>query len=166
MDEFSVRDASSGFVRWGSCELFLTGRRLSAVSRSGVGRGVADPGDRVVHLSALMGALFDGPTPVVDRVALGDAREGRSARIGGAGGRSQLASPGTRLLRGRGTTRASIGTLALHRGRHEWSEGREIPRRRGNPDGAACRSDLPAGARDGIWTLAPVPDRSVVLQSC
>jgi DNA-binding CsgD family transcriptional regulator len=38
-----------------------------------VGSGVADLSDGVVELSALMEALFDGPSPVLDRAALGDA---------------------------------------------------------------------------------------------
>ncbi|HEX4219987.1 MAG TPA: AAA family ATPase [Acidimicrobiales bacterium] len=37
------------------------------------GSGVADPGDTVVQLSVLMEALFEGPSPVLDRAALGDA---------------------------------------------------------------------------------------------
>ncbi len=44
-------------------------RRLSI----GVGSGVADPGDTVVQLSMLMEALFAGPSPILERTALGDA---------------------------------------------------------------------------------------------
>ena len=44
-------------------------RRLSI----GVGSGVADPGDTVVQLSVLMEALFAGPSPILERTALGDA---------------------------------------------------------------------------------------------
>jgi DNA-binding CsgD family transcriptional regulator/alkylhydroperoxidase/carboxymuconolactone decarboxylase family protein YurZ len=38
-----------------------------------VGGGVADPGDTVVQLSVLMEALFEGPSPILERTALGDA---------------------------------------------------------------------------------------------
>src|ERR1700722_818875 len=38
-----------------------------------VGVGVADPGDSVVQLSALMEALFAGPAPLLGRAGLGDA---------------------------------------------------------------------------------------------
>jgi DNA-binding CsgD family transcriptional regulator len=38
-----------------------------------IGSGVAEPCDTVVQLSALMGALFDGPSPILQRAALGDA---------------------------------------------------------------------------------------------
>ena len=38
-----------------------------------VGIGVADPGDSVVQLSALMEALFAGPSPILGRGGLGDA---------------------------------------------------------------------------------------------
>ena len=38
-----------------------------------VGVGVADPGDSVVQLSALMEALFAGPSPILGRAGLGDA---------------------------------------------------------------------------------------------
>ena len=38
-----------------------------------VGSGVADPGDTVVQLSVLMEALFEGPSPILERTALGDA---------------------------------------------------------------------------------------------
>ena len=37
-----------------------------------VGSAVADPDDRVVHLAALMRALFDGPTPLLERAALSE----------------------------------------------------------------------------------------------
>jgi hypothetical protein len=38
-----------------------------------VGVAVADPGDTVVQLSVLMEALFEGPSPILERTALGDA---------------------------------------------------------------------------------------------
>jgi DNA-binding CsgD family transcriptional regulator len=38
-----------------------------------VGSAVADPGDRLVHLGALMEALFDGPTPLLERAELAEA---------------------------------------------------------------------------------------------
>src|ERR1700689_1248097 len=38
-----------------------------------VGGGAADPGDTVVQLSVLMEALFEGPSPILERTALGDA---------------------------------------------------------------------------------------------
>ena len=38
-----------------------------------VGGGAADPGNTVVQLSVLMEALFDGPSPILERTALGDA---------------------------------------------------------------------------------------------
>jgi DNA-binding CsgD family transcriptional regulator len=38
-----------------------------------VGGGVADPGDTVVQLSVLMEALFEGPSPILQRTALRDA---------------------------------------------------------------------------------------------
>ena len=38
-----------------------------------VGRGVADPGDTIVQLSPLMEALFDGPSPILERDSLGNA---------------------------------------------------------------------------------------------
>ncbi len=38
-----------------------------------VGCGTADPADTVVQLAALMEALFDGPSPILERRALGDA---------------------------------------------------------------------------------------------
>jgi DNA-binding CsgD family transcriptional regulator len=50
-------------------EVVTAARRLSIK----VGSGVADPCDTVVQLSALMEALFDGPSPILDRAALGDA---------------------------------------------------------------------------------------------
>src|ERR1700685_655953 len=37
----------------------------------GVGCGVADPGDTVVQLSVLMQALFEDPSPILERTALG-----------------------------------------------------------------------------------------------
>jgi DNA-binding CsgD family transcriptional regulator len=39
----------------------------------GVGSGTADPSDTMVQLSALMRALFEGQTPILNRSALGDA---------------------------------------------------------------------------------------------
>jgi DNA-binding CsgD family transcriptional regulator len=44
-------------------------RRLSIQ----VGSGAADPGDTVVQLSVLLEALFEGPSPILERTALGDA---------------------------------------------------------------------------------------------
>ena len=38
-----------------------------------VGSCAADPGDRMVEMSTLMAALFDGPEPILDRVALPDS---------------------------------------------------------------------------------------------
>jgi DNA-binding CsgD family transcriptional regulator len=38
-----------------------------------VGCGTADPADTVVQLSVLMEALFEGPSPILERPALGDA---------------------------------------------------------------------------------------------
>ena len=38
-----------------------------------VGLGVADPANSVVPLSVLMEALFEGPSPILERTALGDA---------------------------------------------------------------------------------------------
>ncbi len=38
-----------------------------------VGYGAADPADTVVQLAVLMEALFDGPSPILERTALGDA---------------------------------------------------------------------------------------------
>src|ERR1700678_2915564 len=39
----------------------------------GDGRGVADPANAVVPMSVLMEALFEGPPPILERAALGDA---------------------------------------------------------------------------------------------
>ena len=50
-------------------EVAAMARRLSIR----VGRGVADPADTVVQLSVLMEALFEGPSPILERTALGDA---------------------------------------------------------------------------------------------
>jgi DNA-binding CsgD family transcriptional regulator len=50
-------------------ELAAMARRLSI----NVGSGVADPADTVVQMSVLMEALFEGPSPVLQRAALGDA---------------------------------------------------------------------------------------------
>ncbi len=50
-------------------EVAAMARRLSIR----VGSGVADPADTVVQLSVLMEALFEGPSPVLARTALGDA---------------------------------------------------------------------------------------------
>ena len=50
-------------------EVAAMARRLSIR----VGGGVADPGDTVVQLSVLMEALFEGPSPILERTALGDA---------------------------------------------------------------------------------------------
>jgi DNA-binding CsgD family transcriptional regulator len=50
-------------------EVAAMARRLSIR----VGVGVADPGDSMVQLSPLMEALFAGPSPILDRAALGDA---------------------------------------------------------------------------------------------
>jgi predicted ATPase len=50
-------------------EVVAMARRLSIR----VGSGVADPGDTVVQLSPLMEALFDGPSPILERDALGHA---------------------------------------------------------------------------------------------
>ena len=50
-------------------EVASMARRLSIR----VGCGVADPGDTVVQLSVLMEALFEGPSPILERTALGDA---------------------------------------------------------------------------------------------
>jgi DNA-binding CsgD family transcriptional regulator len=48
---------------------------MSAAQAAGfaVGHGVAEPADVAVQLAALMGALFDGPTPPLDRSALRDS---------------------------------------------------------------------------------------------
>ena len=45
-----------------------------------VGSGVADPGDTVVQLSVLMEVLFDGPSPILERTALGDAHSSPEQR--------------------------------------------------------------------------------------
>ena len=50
-------------------EVAAMARRLSIR----VGCGVADPADAVVQLSVLMEALFEGPSPILERTALGDA---------------------------------------------------------------------------------------------
>jgi len=50
-------------------EVAAMARRLSI----GVGCGVADPSDTVVQLSVLMEALFEGPSSILERAALGDA---------------------------------------------------------------------------------------------
>ena len=50
-------------------EVAAMARRLSIR----VGCGVADPADTVVQLSVLMEALFEGPSPILERTALGDA---------------------------------------------------------------------------------------------
>ena len=50
-------------------EVAAMARRLSIR----FGGGVADPGDTVVQLSVLMEALFEGPSPILERSALGDA---------------------------------------------------------------------------------------------
>ena len=50
-------------------EVAAMARRLSIR----VGVGVADPGDTVVQLSVLMEALFEGPSPILERAGLGDA---------------------------------------------------------------------------------------------
>jgi len=44
------------------------------------GVGVADPADKVVQLAPLFEALFDGPTPIIDRDALADAHTSAEAR--------------------------------------------------------------------------------------
>ena len=51
-------------------------RRLSVR----VGSGVADPGDTVVQFSVLMEALFEGPSPIIERTALGDAHSSPEQR--------------------------------------------------------------------------------------
>src|SRR6476646_960660 len=38
-----------------------------------VGAGAADPADTVVQLAPLLEAVFDGPTPIIDREKLADA---------------------------------------------------------------------------------------------
>src|SRR6202451_4915653 len=48
-------------------EVAAMARRLSIR----VGCGVADPGDTVVQLSVLMQALFEDPSPILERTALG-----------------------------------------------------------------------------------------------
>jgi hypothetical protein len=45
-----------------------------------VGSGVADPSDTVVQLSVLMEALFEGPSPIIERTALGDAHSSPEQR--------------------------------------------------------------------------------------
>jgi DNA-binding CsgD family transcriptional regulator len=50
-------------------EVATMARRLSIR----VGCGVADPDDTVVQLSVLMEAMFEGPSPILERTALGDA---------------------------------------------------------------------------------------------
>jgi DNA-binding CsgD family transcriptional regulator len=50
-------------------EVAAMARRLSIRC----GGGVADPGDTVVQLSVLMEALFEGPSPILEHSALGDA---------------------------------------------------------------------------------------------
>jgi len=45
-----------------------------------VGSGVADPGDTVVQLSVLMEVLFEGPSPILERTALGDAHSSPELR--------------------------------------------------------------------------------------
>src|SRR3984957_5066713 len=50
-------------------EVAAMARRLSIR----VGCGAADPGDTVVQLAVLMDALFEGPSPILGRAALGDA---------------------------------------------------------------------------------------------
>src|ERR1700730_13788073 len=47
-------------------EAVTMARRLSIK----VGSGAANPGDNVVQLAPLMEALFDGPTPILERAAL------------------------------------------------------------------------------------------------
>src|SRR5580704_4197958 len=48
---------------------------ISAAQGAGfaVGHGIAEPVDAAVQLAVLMDALFDGPTPLLDRSALGDS---------------------------------------------------------------------------------------------
>ena len=49
-----------------------------------VGGGVADPGDTIIPLAVLMEALFEGPAPILERTALGDAHasaEQRNCRL-------------------------------------------------------------------------------------
>src|SRR5580658_964205 len=53
----------------------LVQQARSAAQQAGfaVGHGVAEPGDAAVPLAALMGALFEGPEPLLDRSALPDS---------------------------------------------------------------------------------------------
>ena len=45
-----------------------------------VGLGVADPADTVVQLAPLFEALFEGPSPILERDALVDAHTSSEAR--------------------------------------------------------------------------------------
>jgi tetratricopeptide (TPR) repeat protein len=55
---------------------------VSAARQAGfaVGHGAAEPGDATVELAALMGALFGGPEPLLERSALGDSHASREQR--------------------------------------------------------------------------------------
>ena len=57
---------------------------ISAARGAGfaVGHAVAEPVDAAVHLAVLMDALFDGPTPLLDRSALGTSHASPSSATG------------------------------------------------------------------------------------
>src|SRR5207244_818103 len=59
-------------------EVGTMARRLSIR----VGSGAADLGDSVVQMSVLMEALFDGPSPILERAALRDAHTSPEQRYG------------------------------------------------------------------------------------
>src|SRR5258705_11098196 len=65
-----------GSAGMGKSRLLEEAARMAQRLSFGVATGGADPGDSVVELATLIGALADGPNPVIDPSALRDPRAG------------------------------------------------------------------------------------------
>jgi DNA-binding CsgD family transcriptional regulator/tetratricopeptide (TPR) repeat protein len=66
-----VVEGASGF---GKTRLLLEGVRDAKRREMRIGLAMAEPADRAVELAALLGALFDGPDPLLERSALPSIR--------------------------------------------------------------------------------------------
>jgi len=69
-----------GRAGMGKSRLLAEVARMAGRLSMSVGRGVADPGDRIVQLAPLLEALLEGPAPILERDALRDARTSTEQR--------------------------------------------------------------------------------------
>ena len=128
-------------------EVAAMARRLSIR----VGCGTADPADTVVQLSVLMEALFEGPSPILERDS-----PGRRARFAGA---EVLAAAGSRGAARAGSARGALAGLPrrppMGRQRHVGRAPRPAGPSRDGADWLGHRSSpgsgiAPASERDGV----------------